>query len=459
MAGLTRRTDFAEEGPVNRVMQQQLSSLWQTVVLKHGALADSSSPSLAPAPASKQHLFGKIQALRLLNQTTKRMNSILDLDSLLNQVVDDVVVKFGCLQSSILLNDLSGENLVLAASRGCAQHSRGFCFKRGKDGIVGHVAATGTSCYTPDVTREPRYLQCNVNVRSELDIPLYVQGQLIGVFSAAHADPDGFPSVQLEVLHELAGHIAVAVENARRFQQERADKEELHVKEQEARVIQQALFPKTAPLLPGFQIIGSCVPADAVAGDWYDYIPLAGDRWGLVIGDVCGKGIAAALTMTAARALVRSVADRYDRPGEILEHVNRVLMEDLPLGRFVTMVLAVLDPALRTLTFANAGHPWPLFVNGQSHFLRTPSGMPLGIAEGKFDDYCITLPRDSQVLLYSDGITEARSTNGEEYGMQRLCAQGAKKEISPESLLNDVRAFVHGNALADDATMIVVTSD
>jgi sigma-B regulation protein RsbU (phosphoserine phosphatase) len=416
-------------------------------------------PYLVEATSVDQYRTGKIQALRLLNQTARRMNSILDLNSLLDRVVDDVVVKFGCLESCILLNDRLGEDLVLAATRGCSLHHRGCRFKIGKDGIVGQVAATGRTRHTPDVAREPHYIPCNVSVRSEVDIPLYMQGRLIGVFSAAHSDPDGFPALQLEVLHELAGHIAVAVDNARRFQMERADNEELHIREQEARVIQQALFPKTAPVLPGFDVVASCVPADAVAGDWYDHFPLSGGRWALVVGDVCGKGMAAALTMSATRALVRSYADRCDSPGEVLERVNRLLVDDLPEGRFVTMVLAVLDPASRVLTFASAGHPWPLLVNGDAHFLRTASGMALGIAECKFDECSVTLPRSSQLLLYSDGITEARNANGEDYGMKRLCVYAAGKQLSPLAILDEVRTFTQDPALGDDATMIVVTAN
>ena len=400
-----------------------------------------------------------MRALRFLNHAAKRINSILDLDTLLDQIVNEVMLKFDCRQSCILLTDVSGEDLVLAATSGCSVHARGCRFKTGRDGIVGHVAATGKTCYTPDVSREPRYICCNVEVRSEVDIPLYAQGRLIGVFTAARNELDGFPPEHREVLHELAAHMAVALENARRFQQERADLEQRHIKEQDARLVQQALFPKTAPFLKAFEVLGSCVPADAVGGDWYDHIPLSGGRCGLVIGDVCGKGIAAALTMSAARALLRSFADSSDSPAAVLARMNRLLMDDLPTGKFVTMVFAVLDPASRTLTFANAGHPSPLLVNGDRHFLQTASGMPLGIAECKFDNYRVTLPKGSRVLLYSDGITEARNANGEEYGAERLCRHAANKEVSPETILDDVRAFTRGIPLADDATMIVVRAD
>lgn len=421
-------------------------------------MAASLFPDL-PVPRPRQHRIGTVRALRLLNQAAQRINSILDLDTLLDQIVNDVVLKFGCRHTCILLTDPLGEDLVVAATRGCSMHGRGCRFKIGKEGLVGHTAATGRTNYTPDVSQEPRYISCNVDVRSELDIPLYVQGRVIGVFATTHPDLDGFPAEQFEVLHELAAHIAVAVENARRFQQERNDKEQLHTREQEARFIQQALFPKTAPFLAGFEVLGSCVPADAVGGDWYDYIPLTGGRWGLVIGDVCGKGVAAALTMSAARALVRSFAETADSPAAVLARINRVLMDDLPAGKFVTMVFAVLDPTSRTLTFANAGHPWPLFVNGSPHFLRTTSGLPLGIADCAFDEYSANLRKGSRVLLYSDGITEACNASGEEYGIERLCLHAANDDVSPKTVLDDVRAFAHGRALVDDATMIVVRSD
>jgi phosphoserine phosphatase RsbU/P len=184
-------------------------------------------PYFVAAPTAGQHLMGRVRDLRRLNQSAQRFNSILDLNTLLDRIVNDVVLRFGCRKTCILLTDLPGENLVLAASRGCSQLVRGLRFKIGQDGLVGHVAATGRTCYTPDVSREPRYIRCNADVRSEVNIPLRVRGRVIGIFSAAHPDLDGFSSEQLELLDDLAAHIAVAVENARRFEQERAHNEKL----------------------------------------------------------------------------------------------------------------------------------------------------------------------------------------------------------------------------------------
>jgi sigma-B regulation protein RsbU (phosphoserine phosphatase) len=414
-------------------------------------------PDFIPKPKPRRQRVDRVRSLRLLNQAAQKINSILDLDLLLEQVVSDVVVKFGFVESGILLKDEERDELVLTAIHGCTTGMKGARYKIGEEGLVGHVARTGETYYAPDVRDEPMYVACEPETMSEVDIPLHLNGNLLGVLSVQHPQLNGFGPEQIELLEGLAGHIAVAVENARRFQRERSDKEHLHTKEQEARYIQQALFPKTAPFIAGLEVQGCCVPADAVGGDWYDYIPLKGGRWGLVLGDVSGKGIAAALTMSATRALVRSFADASESPAAVLARVNQVLLDDLPGNKFVTAVYAVLDPAARKLTFANAGHPWPLFANGNAHFLQTQSGLPLGIAPGLYDEHEIQLAPGASVLFYSDGITEAANSSGEEYGIERLLA-GSSGDLSPESIIDEVCNFSGSRVLSDDATVILVRS-
>src|SRR5512141_1708031 len=132
-------------------------------------MAASLFPDL-PFPQPRHHRIGKVRALRLLNQAAQRISSILDLDTLLDQIVNDVVLKFECRHTCILLADAAGEYLTVAATRGCAIHGKGCRFRIGKEGLVGYTAAMGTTTYTPDVSREPRYIPCNREVRSELDI-------------------------------------------------------------------------------------------------------------------------------------------------------------------------------------------------------------------------------------------------------------------------------------------------
>ena len=226
---------------------------------------------------------------------------------------------------------------------------------------------------------------------------------------------------------------------------------------QEARSIQQALLPKSSPFIPGFAVTGLSIPAGAIGGDWYDFIDLKDGRWGLVLADVSGKGTAAALLMSATRAMLRSLAENSCTPSEVLTKLNKLLVEDFPSGRFVTMVYAVLDPARGTLTYANAGHLPPLLVDGAGPtFLQTEMGLPLGIRHGSFSETTVELPEQFRVALYSDGITEATGPDDEEYGPARLAAYVQRPDACPETLLEDVRKFANGAGLRDDATVIML---
>lgn len=158
-----------------------------------------------------------VQELLLLQRVVQRINSILDLEALLEEIVDDVAQTFGYSRTAILLLDeQQPEDLVIATVRGWTRfHEKGHRFKVGKEGMVGHVASTGTMRYAPDVRADPYYCVSEDETRSEVDIPLNTKGRLIGVFNAQHTEVDGFPPNQLQLLEVLAGHVSTAIENAR----------------------------------------------------------------------------------------------------------------------------------------------------------------------------------------------------------------------------------------------------
>ena len=464
----------------------------------------------SPRPSADPPEFGSrarlLDEVTRIQQAAQKITSTLDLDLLIDQVVNEVARSFGCVETSIFLRDFEANDMVLAGVRGCTTHDKGARLKIGKRGMVGWVAATGETRYAPDVRKDPFYLECEPATLCELDIPLMVRGQVIGVFSTTWPELDALPLEQRQLLELLAGQIAVAIENARLFQQERLERQRILSDAEEARQIQQALFPKSSPYVPGFSVQGLCAPAGAVSGDWYDFIQLSDGRWGLVLADVSGKGMAAALLMSATRRLVRSLAEstspqrypsrpvgrrfgRRDRtgrqlsllgedtefdqlplaelqtggdigsgaasPGELLARVNWSIMDELPAGKYVTMIYAVLDPVRRTLTFANAGHPWPLLVDKTgAHSIPTREGIPLGLSPGKYSEETLTLTPGSRLLFYSDGITEA-SDGREDYGTERLLTHLSRADTCAETLLDDVRSFCRGS-FADDATVILV---
>jgi sigma-B regulation protein RsbU (phosphoserine phosphatase) len=422
----------------------------------------ASSNFTPPIPSSPSLLnLDQVEELLKLQKAAQKISSILDLDQLVDKVVNDIARSFGCLDSDIYLHNEERGELLLACAHGCAGcelHGPGHSLKIGK-GMVGYVASTGQMHYAPDVREDPHYIGCEESTLSEVAIPLHVEGQLVGVFTASHNELDAFSSCQLRLLQALCSDVAVAVHNARRFQKEQRQREQMTGEAREARIIQQSLLPKASPSIPGFTVSGLSIPVGAVGGDWYDFIAMDKGRWGLVLADVSGKGTAAALLMSATRGMLRSLVEAACTPGEVLTKLNRLLVEDFPAGRFVTMVYAVLDPAERTLTFANAGHPPPLLMTGTSaQFLDVERGIPLGLGPSDFSEVEVELPLGSRLVFYSDGITEAENPTDEEYGLVRLQEHFLRTDASAESLLDNVRSFADGSGLRDDASVILVKS-
>jgi len=402
-------------------------------------------------------LLDQVEELQKLQKAAQKITSILDLDPLIDNIVNDVARSFGCVEAGIYLHDEERGEMVLAGVHGCSVNHKGHRLKIGKEGMVGYVASTGQMRYAPDVRKDEYYIGCEHDTLSEVVIPLRVGEHLVGVFTASHPELDAFPRQQLRILQALCDHVAVAVHNARRFQSERAEREAMSREAEEARVMQQALLPKGSPYIPGLVISGLSVPVGAVGGDWYDFIPFPDGRWGLVLADVSGKGTAAALLMSATRGMLRSLAEACCSPGEVLTKLNSLLVEDFPAGKFVTLVYAVLDPATRTVIFANAGHLHPLFIDDRgTQFLDTECGLPLGLSCGGYSETTIALSPGSRLVFYSDGITEAVNADEQEYGLERLAQHAVNAEASAVSIVDDVRAFANGSGVRDDATVVFV---
>jgi len=398
-----------------------------------------------------------VDDLQRVQKAASKITSILDLDQLIESVVEEVTESFGCVEAGVYLHDEAHQEMVLAGVRGCSLHHKGHRLKIGVEGMVGHVALTGQLHYAPDVRKDKYYIACEHSVLSEVAIPLRVGDRLVGVFTASHPQVAGFPKQQLRILQAFCDHVAVAVHNARRFQSEHALRVAFDREAQEARAIQQALLPKSSPYIPGYVISGRSVPARAVGGDFYDFVPFPDGRLGIVLADVSGKGTAAALLMSATRGVFRSLAEACCTPGEVLSRMNELLVNDFPAGKFVTMVYAVLDPATKNVVFANAGHLRPLLIdNDGEHFLETERGLPLGLSCSEYSETEVTLSEGSRLVFYSDGITEAVNQDEEEYGLYRLAEHAVKPGASAVSIIDEVQTFANGNGVRDDASVVFV---
>ena len=400
----------------------------------------------------------QVDELFLLQRVAQRISSLLDLQVLLEEIVGDVCQTFGYSRSAVLLKDESTNELIIAAVRGWTvnYHQKGERFKIGEYGIVGHVGATAETYYASDVLADPYYQVSEPLTRSELDVPLKGHGRLIGIFNVQSTSVDGFPPSRIRVFEALAGHLATAIENAQLFLRERQEKERMQAELAEAQSIQRRLLPERNLTHTAFSICGTCLPCRTVAGDWYDYILLKDGRIAVIVADVAGKGMAAALLMSSTRGILRLLNERILDPASLLEHLNKILLRDFPRPRFVTVAYVQLDPSDLTARIALAGHPPPLLVAGAPRLLDNAGGLPLGMLDGQYLEQRITLTPGTRLVLYSDGVLEARNPNGEEYGFAGIEQHFTDPSASFQSLLDDVRRFASGAPLEDDATVVTI---
>lgn len=401
----------------------------------------------------------RIRQLLLLQETAKKVNSILDLEQLLDEIVGGVAETFGCNRTGVLLKDETTGDLEIVALRGFSNvHLKGYRFQIAGEGIIGHVSGTGTMHYAPDVRADPYYVVSESTTLSEVDIPLISRGRMIGIFNAQSPSLNAFSPEQIESLSAMADTIAIAIENARMFRAERRAREKAAQEQAEARQIQRALLPESDPAIAGYSVCGKCLQLNAVGGDWYDYLPMDEHRWGIALGDVCGKGMAAALLMSATRSLFRTAAEDSRSPAEVLARLNKSLVKDLPAGRFVTLIYMILDVQRATAKIANAGHPAPLFTGGLSGTmeLQTEKGLPLGLMDSEYSEIEFAMRPGDRFLMYTDGLLEATNALGEEFGITRLREALGRPTVAAESLLSDVQQFARVGMLADDATLVVI---
>ncbi len=227
-----------------------------------------------------------------------------------------------------------------------------------------------------------------------------------------------------------------------------------------ARDIQQGLLLEAAPRLTGWELTAISLPARDLGGDLYDFLPLGGGWHGIMIGDVSGKGLPAALRMAVARTVFRHEARRNEMPALTLAAVNRAVLSEIPHG-MVTMLYARLNITQGELRLANAGHTFPMIVNGTAHELEL-SGLPLGVdGDSDYEEAALWLNYGDSVVLYTDGVLEAEDTQGQIYGYERLVALvEANCTLKPRAmvalLLHELRAWSGSRTQSDDITMVVL---
>jgi len=270
----------------------------------------------------------------------------------------------------------------------------------------------------------------------------------------------------IQDLREKNRQLTLAYQELQAAQADLVEKERLERELEIARGIQRSVLPQSVPKPPGYDLGALMVPARMVGGDFYDFVPLSEGRWGIVVGDVCDKGIPAALYMTLSCSLVRAEAGRYESPGETLRAVNRHLVNINTSQMFVTLLYGVLDCAAARFSYARAGHPQPLLLDGLYQPISLPQapGQMLGLFdEPLLDEQSFAFPPGSLLIIYSDGLSEAANAQGVELGTERLndllhgSALLTAQEIC-DRLWHQVRTWTGAAGPQDDLTLVMIKS-
>jgi len=339
------------------------------------------------------------------------------------------------------------------------------------EGVFGAVLSSGDAIHVPDLKAHEAFSNGPDGYSAEiatLIAPLRHGGRDLGVLAVTRSRDDApFTANDFAVFRTVAEQSAFAIGNAL-VHREASEKRQMEGELRNAREVQRVLLPQGEPVVPGYRISGTNMPARIISGDYYDHLNLGDGRHGVVIADVSGKGVAAGLLMAMCRSVLRSLAGAHDSPAEALGRVNRQIFPDIKEDMFISLFYAVIEGDGGTVKFARAGHDPALLYRAEARTVELikPPGLALGIDEGDvFERVTKVLevrmhPGDC-LLFHTDGVKEAVNAGGEEFGMDRLrdafreCASlGAEATI--RSVERELARFVGEAPQMDDVTLVAV---
>jgi sigma-B regulation protein RsbU (phosphoserine phosphatase) len=336
-------------------------------------------------------------------------------------------------------------------------------------GIAGWVVEHAEPLLVADTSKDERFCQAfddssGFETKSILCVPMQVKGKTLGVLEVINKrDGGSFTRPDLYLMQTFANLASIAVENARLYL-EAIERQRLLGELRVAKEIQLQLLPEDPPAVASLEISAVVRPAYEVSGDFYDFIEVGQGQLAVLVGDVVGKGIPAAILMAAARSAIRSQFEGRSSVSEVMAQVNRALFRDTAPGSFVTLFCGLYDPRDGSFRYTNCGHNPALLLReqGACAWKLSAGGTVLGAFQDVvYKEDRVRLQRGDLVVLYTDGITEASTSNGEQFGLDRLidCVTKSENSTGPqivESILEAVQEFSQGMPRRDDQTLVVV---
>jgi phosphoserine phosphatase RsbU/P len=411
-------------------------------------------------------LFEQVRAqaetLLVLNEVSREISSILDVEALLRRAAELVkqVIDYQIL--SLMLYDEEQQVFRHRVDVKHGQRVQGKLRVAATEGIVGAAATLREPVNVPDVTADPRYLLVNPETRSELAIPMMHKGKVLGVLDLESPQLNYFTADHVQTLSILAANLAVSVENARLYEQVAQGEARMERDLQAAKRIQGALLRAAPTEDYGLDIAARYLSAREVGGDLYDFLRYGPQQLGIALGDVSGKGTAAALYGAVAIGIMRSLGPQKLQPAEMLRQMNQVVGERRIEGRFMTACFATWQRNRMKLRVANAGQSLPLLYKNAHCEKINLTGFPLGIFEDvQYDEWGVTLDVGDILVFHSDGIAESTNAEGHFFGTTRLMKlfetnhERTAAELA-DMVLREVESFTADAPLSDDRTLVVI---
>jgi sigma-B regulation protein RsbU (phosphoserine phosphatase) len=402
------------------------------------------------------------RTLLLLNEIARELTSILNLDELLKRIAELLSRLIDYQMFSILLLDTTGEKL---------QHRFSLRFQENihlkhdipiGEGVVGYAVQHKEVVLVSDVTKDSRYILLNPETRSELAAPLIYKDKVIGVLDLEHTRRGFFTDDHKRTITTLAAQVAIAIENARLYEQIERQEKRLERDLALARELQFRLLPQSRPQLANLEVAAKFSPARAIGGDLYDFVNYSLSRFAIVIGDVSGKGAPAAIYAALVSGILRSHAPIEPGPAEMLSAVNFSLGERRIDGQFVSIIYAIWDDPNRTLQVANSGLPRPLYCHDGKIEVIEATGLPLGLFDdAEYDEFTFRAKPGDMFVFFSDGILDARNKAGDMFGRQKVEEIiGKSWEFSADwvvdSIFKAVAEHAAGVETFDDQTVVAI---